>query len=485
MSVSVCVIIVGQAARLIETVDSVLTQTRSASEVLLVEDPIDPVTQTTRALLVTNGVTIVAAPPAATPGRRRNVGVMASRSEWMVLLDPDDLLLPSFLAETLATASSTSASFVTTGSLISGGTSIQPPAGTLTLEQVAARPECIHPASLLSREAWQAVGGFDETLPARVAHDFWLRLLEAGRTGAAVERPLLIARSSGACAKANCETADHMALQSLVDKHRPAFASYLPSIVCGRDRFLEELRSTRQRMNVARLQTDTQLEQVKTHVDAVTASLLQAGRARIEFGDFSRPSPIVGDAETALHRHFIEQFIETHAGDIRGRVLEVHDQGYTARYGGAVVTSSIAIDNKATNSAGTLLDALHARNVTPSSCDCVIMPHSLHLVYDVRAVLQQVARATAAGGVVLATFPCTSGISPERPHGDFWRFTAAAVRRLFGEFFPADKLDVSSYGNVLVNIASLYGLERDDLAREEYEADDPFFPLMIGVRARV
>ena len=270
----------------------------------------------------------------------------------------------------------------------------------------------------------------------------------------------------------------------MVDKHRPLFASHLASIVCGRDRRLEELRNARQRLSMSRSETDTQLRQAKSSLEAVSASLHQAGRGRVELGDFNRLSPIGAPADDGLHRHFIEQFLETHASDIRGRVLEIPDHGYALRFGGARVTLPIGIDFKETSPPSTVLEALRARHVTPRSCDCVILAHTLHVAYDVRALLQEAAGAAAPGGVVLATLPCTSSIKPERPHGDFWRFTAAAARRLFGEFFPADGLDVASYGNVLIDIASLYGLERDDLSPEECQTHDPFFPLLIGVRAR-
>ena len=118
MTAPVSVILVGELSGLIETLDSALAQTRRASEVLFVEDAANPVSETKRDLLAARGVKLVSALRAATPGRMRNVGVMASRSEWVVLLNPGDLLLPSFLEETLATASSAAASFVTTGSVM-------------------------------------------------------------------------------------------------------------------------------------------------------------------------------------------------------------------------------------------------------------------------------------------------------------------------------------------------------------------------------
>jgi hypothetical protein len=68
--------------------------------------------------------------------------------------------------------------------------------------------------------------------------------------------------------------------------------------------------------------------------------------------------------------------------------------------------------------------------------------------------------------------------------GDCWRLTEAGARRLFSEVFPFHSLEVTSYGNVLVNAAFLYGLACHELAEPAFDATDAYFPLLVGVRAR-
>ena len=487
---AVSVIVVGQSPHLQEAVDSALRQTRPASHVLVVEDRDHALSQTTRAALAAKGVDVVHAPRAESPGQIRNAGVMGCRSPWVVLLDSSDLLDPSYLEHTHATAKSTSASFVTTGSRIPGGVEVRPPVA-IALADVVAQPDLVHSASLIRREAWSAVGGFDEVLPMLISQDFWLRLLEAGFVGAAVVEPLFVARSIELRRGAARDVALRSSLELLIKRHRPLFVDHLPSIVCGRDRRLEDARTASQRLNTLCAEAGSALGTLRARVDAVSASLRQAGRDRVEFGDFNRVTPISSewgaDRGRCVDRYYIEQFLETHARDIRGRVLEVHDDDYTRQYGGERVTHSDVIDIDPMNRRATVVDDLrNARSIPSHSYDCFIMTQTLHVIYDMRAVLAEAARVVAPGGVVLATLACASRLAPEQGlDGDFWRFTAAAARRLFGEFFTRESLEVRSYGNVIVNIAYLYGLACHELSEAEFEAHDPYFPLIIGVRAQL
>ena len=41
------------------------------------------------------------------------------------------------------------------------------------------------------------------------------------------------------------------------------------------------------------------------------------------------------DRVTGIDRYYIEKFLDAHARDVRGRVLEIQDSYYTRRFGGA------------------------------------------------------------------------------------------------------------------------------------------------------
>jgi len=67
--------------------------------------------------------------------------------------------------------------------------------------------------------------------------------------------------------------------------------------------------------------------------------------------------------------------------------------------------------------------------------------------------------------------------------GDYWRFTSAAVQRLFGEVFGTSNTHVEAQGNVLVATAFYYGMAAEELTTEELDFKDRDFEVLVTVRA--
>jgi hypothetical protein len=237
-------------------------------------------------------------------------------------------------------------------------------------------------------------------------------------------------------------------------------------------------------------EAERELASLDSELVAAGEELRGFGHDPFAWGDFARVEPLSdfwgADRGRCVDRYFIEQFIESHASDVRGRVLEVHDSDYTIRFGAGRVVQSDVLDIDPTNPRATIVgDLRRLGGVASGSYDCFIMTQTLHGIYDIRAVLRECARIVKPGGALLATLPFASRLAPEQGlDGDFWRFTTAAALRLFAEHFDADDVEVQSYGNALVNIAFLYGLACHELRDDEFDAEDPFSPLIIGVRAR-
>jgi SAM-dependent methyltransferase len=121
----------------------------------------------------------------------------------------------------------------------------------------------------------------------------------------------------------------------------------------------------------------------------------------------------------------------------------------------------------------------------PAMFDCVILTQVLHVLADPDAAVRTTHRILRPGGVVLATLAGISQVSRwdmER-WGDYWRFTTASARRLFGSVFPLDHVGVESHGNVLTAIAFLHGLTADEMRSPELDHLDPDYQLLITVRA--
>jgi hypothetical protein len=101
-----------------------------------------------------------------------------------------------------------------------------------------------------------------------------------------------------------------------------------------------------------------------------------------------------------------------------------------------------------------------------------------------RAVVSECHRMLRPGGVLLVTLPSASRVCLEYGEaGDFWRVTEAGARSLFSDSFAFDDMTVRSHGNVLANAAFLYGLGQHELTQAQLEPSDPYFPLLITVRA--
>jgi SAM-dependent methyltransferase len=145
-------------------------------------------------------------------------------------------------------------------------------------------------------------------------------------------------------------------------------------------------------------------------------------------------------------------------------VLHVHDRNPRATFVGDLAT---------------------ADHIPGSAFDCIILTQTLQLVYELRPAVRTLHRILKPGGVLLATVP---GITPvaagsEWGHTWHWSFTLNSLRRLLGEAFGEDALELETHGNVLAATAFLHGLAADELSAEDLDQPDADYPVIITVRA--
>lgn len=190
------------------------------------------------------------------------------------------------------------------------------------------------------------------------------------------------------------------------------------------------------------------------------------------------------DRGTPIDRYYIERFLAQHAADVRGRVLEVKNADYSRRYDRGVTRFDV-LDIDTRNTQATIVADLTAADEVPANqFDCFILTQTLQFIYDTRAAITHAHRLLAPGGVLLATLPVTARLAPRYGlESEFWRFTPASCRRLFGDVFGAANVDVESHGNVLVDMAFLQGAALEEIPREKLDVNDPYFPLIVTVRA--
>ena len=211
---------------------------------------------------------------------------------------------------------------------------------------------------------------------------------------------------------------------------------------------------------------------------------------RVDFGNLRRVEPFNRtfgfDRGHPVDRYYIENFLTDYAIDIYGRVLEIGDDQYTHQFGKERVTVSDVLDINPDNSVANLKVDLTRADILKSNCfDCIIFTQTLQYIYDLPAAIMTLHRILKPGGVLLGTFPGISQISRYDMNlwGEFWRFTDASIRQLFGGIFGFNNVSVQTYGNILAAVSFLYGLVSDDLTVKELDINDPDYQVLITVRA--
>ncbi|MDX1741612.1 MAG: methyltransferase domain-containing protein [Rhodothermales bacterium] len=211
----------------------------------------------------------------------------------------------------------------------------------------------------------------------------------------------------------------------------------------------------------------------------------------MRFGSLRRVRPISStfglERGRPIDRYYIERFLESCAGEVRGHVLEIGTDMYTRMFGGGNVTDVDVLHVAEQRDPVTIIgDLTNAEHIPSDTFDCVILTQTLQCIYDLDAAAGTVRRILKPGGVVLATLPGISKISRYDMDrwGYYWSFTTDSARRIFEHAFPADNVQVEAYGNVKAAVAFLHGLSVGELRKRDLDFRDPDYQVIISVRAQ-
>ncbi len=194
--VSVVIPCYRQARFLSEAVASVVAQTFTDWEIVIVDDGSPDDTAVVAQLLI-----------AAHPDRRirlirqenrglaeaRNAGIRVARAPYILPLDADDMLEPEMLAQTVAALDAhPEVGFVYTDVRRFGAENNILRTQPYSLNRLRFQ-NMMMPATLFRRRAWEQVGGFRMVKPVQGCEDwdFWISLAEAGWEGMYIAQPLL------------------------------------------------------------------------------------------------------------------------------------------------------------------------------------------------------------------------------------------------------------------------------------------------------
>ena len=210
----------------------------------------------------------------------------------------------------------------------------------------------------------------------------------------------------------------------------------------------------------------------------------------IRMGDLRNLRPVSReygfDRGQPIDRYYIDKFLACHASLVHGRTLEVGDNAYTLRFGGARVTRADVLNvNAGVPNTTFVADLATGAGVPDASFDCVILTQTLHLVFDVGSALRTLHRILKPGGTLLLTVPGTiSQIEQGQWRSTwYWGFTGLALERLFAAAFPSPAIEITEFGNVLASIAFLECLVAEEFSQAELDHRDELYPLLLAVRA--
>ena len=491
MTISADVIIQTDVAGrgLIRTGDSVLHQRDQPSSIALITSKGNQ--ESTLVAAVESRLRARVLAGTACPGVALNAALIDSSSTFFVIIPEGYTLDETFLGRCQM-------AFGDGCAAIAPAVACQTPDGT---GELVSAPEPFSIAVLLAdtpsipsvvairRDAWRDLGGFDETLPGLVAYEFLLRVIASGGRVDILQTPLVHRELE----RESHEIRDDLRLASfeaVVERNLAVVNRELRELLIRREIRFGQLRTLHRELLVERDAKLTELDRLRAEAAHHRAYLQHHGRDAFDWGDLRRTDPVSRDwgydRGLPIDRRYIDDFLSAHSSDVRGDVLEVQEDDFTMAFGGARVTHHDILDIDRSNPRATVLADLRcAPAIQSATYDCIILTQTLHVIDDMHAALAECYRLLKPAGVLLATFPAASRVCLEYgAEGDCWRMTPAGARALFRSSFAPSITSCEAFGNVLTNTAFLHGLGAAELANEEFDRHDPYFPVLTGVRAK-
>jgi hypothetical protein len=193
----------------------------------------------------------------------------------------------------------------------------------------------------------------------------------------------------------------------------------------------------------------------------------------------------------SIIRYYWADFLEQHAGDIKGRALEVEEIVILRDYGGPAVTQAEAIDLTAHHGeVKVVADLARADHVPSDSYDCFVLPFSTAVIYDIEAALYHAVRILKPGGVLLTNFWCMDyyfhhGLNMHTGgtlYMAHWPTPLQAHNWLHALGLNERDYVLQTYGNLMARMAFLLNLPAKEMTVEERDTVDEGQPLSLCLR---
>ncbi len=495
MTSSIAVVVrVGNSDRaLLRTLDTIARQRATASTVALAprgEHAWSPMIES-----IIGRCGAVAAEPSSIPGRCLNAAFDLTSGEG-VLVVPAGYSLHEALIQRCEAMLRRDPSIATIAASIvlrtadGSGELYWAPEG-LVSQAILGDTRSVPPVFAIRRAVWDSIGRFDETLNGLIEFEFLLRLALAGHKAALLAEPLVTRDFEERTVTQAPDDHRHLDwFRAVVERHAASIGHDMVEVLMSREIRFGTLRELHRELLVQRDADLQELDRLRTETAHHRAYIEHHGRSGVDWGDLRRTDPISRewgyDRGVPVDRRYIDDFLAAHSSDVRGAVLEVQEDDFTHAFGGPRVAERAVLDIDASNQRATVIaDLRSAPQLASGRFDCIILTQTLHVIDDMAAALRECHRILAPGGVLLATFPAASRVCLEYGEsGDFWRLTPAGAHALCQASFAPAETSCDVFGNVLTNAAFLHGVGCAELTDAEFEARDPYYPVLTGVRAR-
>jgi glycosyltransferase involved in cell wall biosynthesis len=220
-----------------EAIESVASQTFQDYEIIVVDDgSTDPATRTILSSISGPRTVVLQTANQGLPAARNHAARHASGALFCAL-DADDKLAPTWFEKAVRVLDEQDVAFVSHWLEAFGDEHWVWKPERCDLPSLLAR-NTVNGAALVRREAFEAVGGYDESMTEGCEDwDFWLRLVERGYRGTIIPEVLFYyrRRADSMSREMIDERRYRRPLETLIAKHEDVYRAHLPGILSAKD----------------------------------------------------------------------------------------------------------------------------------------------------------------------------------------------------------------------------------------------------------
>ncbi|HNB21309.1 MAG TPA: glycosyltransferase family A protein [Candidatus Melainabacteria bacterium] len=169
----------------------------------------------------------------------RNTGVKQASGDFLVIMDSDDLILPTFLEETMAALMNSDNDGIYTQMQLFGARDYLWKDEVSLFSLLAGEPGPV--TFLMKRRVFEEVGGYNQHLTLNSDHEFWVAALGAGLKFGRIERPLFKYRKHEFSMSSVNRDQWWQSIPVLMEHHKELYDKYYPEILAFKERQFRKL----------------------------------------------------------------------------------------------------------------------------------------------------------------------------------------------------------------------------------------------------